>query len=307
MSDAPVAVPPPRATVVMRWRWRVYAHPASWALALGAVLVFVLLVAAAVAANFLGAELLGLAFDGRRDWAFVATSVAVHGTLSIGALLAMVAIHARATGMAARSFVATVPATEPARGYMMAELAESGPPKEGWSPWQAGRWVAMVRAHGSERAFVGHSLSERTRTYECTDQQVEPERLGARGGAGGIARVALLLVLAALAAARQGPVSVLPIALAAAAAAVTVRLVRRRALLVPVVAGQGWVQHGRARWTVADSVLVATGWPQATIRIVGPPGVLVLSLGTKRHQELETLWVRWMHPNPLLGQRPFED
>ena len=36
------------------------------------------------------------------------------------------------------------------------------------------------------------------------------------------------------------------------AVATLVRLIRRRAVFAPVIAGQGWIEHGSARWTVND-------------------------------------------------------
>lgn len=303
--SGPVAMPV--ATVVPRWRWRIYAHPASWVVTIGFVVALVMLLIPVVAAGVLAGELLDVLFGGRRDWAFVAASVATYGALVVGLTLALGAIHSRANRYAARSFIATVPATEPARGFMWAELVESGPPRESWSAGRAGRWMASVRAHGEARAFVSQSLSERTGRFERTDRPVEPERLGANGGSGGFSAAAVLLALAALSAVRSGPISFLPVTLALGAAVIAWRLFRRRAVLLPVVAGQGWVQHGQARWTVADSVLVASGWPQATVRIVGPAGVLVLYLGTRRHGDLEALWVRWMHPHPRCDQRAYEE
>jgi hypothetical protein len=57
---------------------------------------------------------------------------------------------------------------------------------------------------------------------------------------------------------------------------------------------------------VNDSVIVATGWSNARVRVVGPPGVLSMQLQTGRGKDFEALWMRWMHPAPNLGQRAFD-
>lgn len=303
----PAPQPPAAYVVVPRWRWRVWVHPASWALALGTVVVFVFVVILTVAANLLLSEVLRVTLGPELEerWAVRAATFVAHAALVVGGFLLLHSVAARAARVAAQSFAATIPATEPARGYMVAELRESGPPRVSWSARRAGRWVATARSHRGARLYLSQSLADRVRHYDRTDHPVEPERIGS-GAGGGAWHVGVLLVLVALFSWRLGWLSPVPIVLAACALVAGTRLVRRRAMLAPVVAGQGWVQHGDARWTVADSVIVATGWPVATVRVVGPPGVLVLSVRTGRHQDLETLWVRWMHPTVLADQRAFE-
>lgn len=310
-EPAPPAVPAPHPpaefVVVPRWRWRVYVHPASWALALGTVVVFVFVVIVAVAANMLLAEVLRVLVGPELEerWVVRAAEFVAHTALVGGGFVLLHWVASRAARAAAQSFAATIPGTDPARGYMLAELRESGPPKDSWSARRAGRWVAVARSHGAARLYLGQSLADRVRHYDRTDHPVEPERIGP-GAGGGAWHVGVLLVLVAVFSWQFGWLRPVPIVLGAIALLSVIRLFRRRAMLVPVVAGQGWVQHGKARWTAADSVIVASGWPVATVRVVGPPGVLVVSLRTGRHQDLEALWVRWMHPTVLADQRPFE-
>jgi hypothetical protein len=81
-----------------------------------------------------------------------------------------------------------------------------------------------------------------------------------------------------------------------------------------VVAGQGWIQHGAARWTVEDSVVVVTGGPGrhpvlgtgAHVCVVGPPGVMTMRLDARPGRDLGVLWMRWMHPHPNLSQQAFD-
>lgn len=89
-----------------------------------------------------------------------------------------------------------------------------------------------------------------------------------------------------------------------------VRLLLRGGLFEPVVAGQGWVQHGRARWTVEDSSLVITrqSWRTARLSLTGPAGSLRLTLSTREAQAgpLREFWQRWCHPHPRIAQEAFE-
>ncbi|MBL9140592.1 MAG: hypothetical protein JNK53_01885 [Phycisphaerae bacterium] len=94
-----------------------------------------------------------------------------------------------------------------------------------------------------------------------------------------------------------------------AAAIMLVRLVKRRALFEPVVAGQGWIQHGTMRWTVADSAAIIRGRPrrQVKVTVIGPQGALRLTLGAsaKNSTALREFWARWSHPVPRLDQETY--
>ncbi len=94
------------------------------------------------------------------------------------------------------------------------------------------------------------------------------------------------------------------------AAVMGTRLALRGALFVPVVAGQGWVQHGRARWTVLDSVVVIQKRVGKTVSVsvVGPAGAtrFHFSLKPKHDASLREFWRQWAHPNPRLEQQAFD-
>lgn len=94
------------------------------------------------------------------------------------------------------------------------------------------------------------------------------------------------------------------------AALMVTRLLRRGALFEPVVAGQGWVQHGRARWTVEDSVAIIKKRTRngLHISVVGPPGTLSLQVSrrAKKDDAMREFWLRWCHPTPRLEQAAFD-
>jgi hypothetical protein len=169
------------------------------------------------------------------------------------------------------------------------------------------RWLDRAREGRHVRAYVSEHLAARTERYDRTDRPLEPEAIGGGMGRGDVAQI----VACSAAGAGYWWVSgrgLNPITFVCAVAIVAAisRMVRRRSLFAPVVAGTGWVQHGAVRWTVEDSVLVAMGWANARTCIVGPKGVLVLRLRTSRHRDFEALWVRWMHPVPRLDQPAFD-
>jgi len=307
--SAPGAEPPlarlPQPVIVPSWRWRVWVHPASWVRGLVSVMI---IVGAVIGVIVVTAVLLALLDDLRSG------SPAVFWTLSLlvgaGALVAIVAVARylswRLGRQMATVFAESIPRTEPARSYMVAELAEAGPPRERWTSWRARRWVEQVRQGSDARAFVSMTLSERVLRYDRTDRPVEPERIGGPLGSVAVGQLAIGAALTAGFAVTTSPVSLPTIVAAAATLVSLVRVLRRRALFSPVVAGQGWVQHGSSRWTAEDSVLVATGLVNAKVAIVGPQGVLQLRLRSARQADLEQLWIRWMHPLPNLAQQAFE-
>lgn len=296
----------PEPIVVPTWRWRVWLSPGTWLITLGAFVVYVCLVGASVVVIFsaLGA-MERLALQGAANVA--ANAAAVVAVLVIAAL-AMRDLSRRASRGTALSFAGHIPASDPARAFMLAELAEGGPPKDLWGTWHVRRWLDRVRKGRHARAYVSEHLAARAERYDRTDRPLEPEAIGGGIGRGDLAQVVVCGALGAgswwVSGGRRlnGIMIVCAVVIVAAIA----RMVRRRSLFAPVVAGAGWVQHGSVRWTVEDSVLVATGWANARACLVGPKGVLVLRLRTGRHEDFEALWVRWMHPVPKPDQQAFD-
>ncbi len=296
----------PRWVTVTVWRWRAWVHPPTWAAGVAALMGFSLAVLLGIGLAIACIEVVDRSAPA--PWGMSAWAAVVVG---VGASTAVTALACRgiarwASGRTAESFASVIPEQEPARGMMLADLRESGPPRDSWGSWHAKRWVEEVRRHSEARAFVARSLDERVRRYDVTERPVEPERIGGTAGAGSGVTIGFFAILAALLLWTSGPRSFAAYMFAAAAIGSLVRLVRRRALFAPVVAGQGWIEHGSARWTVKDSIVVVTGWSSAKVRIVGPPGVLTLTLPTARGREFEAFWMRWMHPAPDLRQRAFD-
>lgn len=288
------------------WRWRVWVHPPTWAVGVLALMGFTLLALLGIA---LAAACIGVASRyapdpwGTGTWASVVAAV---GALTAGAALGCRQIARWASQRTAAHFASVIPEREPARALMLAELRESGPPRDAWSGARATRWVEEIRRHSQARAFVGRSLEERVQRYDITDRPVEPERMAGAAGTGSFVLATVFAVVAAYQFWFVGARSILPYVFAGAVIMTVVRLMRRRALFAPIVSGQGWVEHGSARWTTEDSVIYVTGRSSAHVRVVGPPGVLTMSLATGRGKDFEALWTRWMHPAPDLRQRAFD-
>jgi hypothetical protein len=211
----------------------------------------------------------------------------------------------RAAAMAARTFEATIPASEPARGFMVAELQESGPPRDNWTKAKTQRWIRKVRSGSDTRAYLSPWIADRAAKFERTDRPLEPEQIDS-GMASGGRRLVIYAIICGFAVWRFGASSPIVFGFGIGATLLLIRLIRRRALFTPVMVGQGWIQHGVARWTVEDSVLFADGWPNSRVRVIGPHGVLTMNVNTKRGQNLECLWMRWMHPHPNLTQQAFD-
>ena len=296
----------PACVTVRRWRWRVYVHPASWMLGVFTVVVAGLMVAAMIAACFAVSFVLGpnTPFS---QWStmqqvivIVTDLVIVAGGIGLAALFIR-----RAAGMAARTFEATIPASEPARGFMVAELQESGPPRDNWTKAKTKRWIRKVRSGSDTRAYLSPRIADRVAQFERTDRPLEPEQIESGMASGGRLLV-IYAIICGFAMWRFGPFSPSVIGFGVGAILLLIRLIRRRALFTPVMVGQGWIQHGVVRWTVEDSVLFADGWLNSRVRVIGPQGVLTMNVSTKRGQNFECLWMRWMHPHPNLTQQAFD-
>lgn len=295
----------PEPVVVPAWRWRVWLAPGAWLVAVGTLVVVVSVASATfVAAFFAWKAVDHLALPATADVA--ARTAAVVAVLALAAL-ALRDVFRRASRGTALGFAGHVPAGDPARAFMLAELAEGGPPRDSWSAWHARRWLGRVREGRDARAYVSEHLAVRTERYDRIDRPLEPEAIGGGMGRGDIAQVVMCGAVGAgywwVSGRWLNPVTIMCALVIVAAIA---RMVRRRSLFAPVVAGAGWVQHGSVRWTVEDSVLVATGWANARACLVGPKGVIVLRLRTGRHGDFECLWVRWMHPVPRPDQPAFD-
>ena len=296
----------PACVTVPRWRWRVYVHPASWMLGVFTVIVAGLMVAAMIAACFAVSFVLGpnTPFS---QWSTMQQVIVIVTDLVIvcgGIGLAALFIR-RAAGMAARTFEATIPASEPARGFMVAELQESGPPRDNWTKAKTQRWIRKVRSGSDTRAYLSPRIADRVAQFERTDRPLEPEQIDS-GMASGGRRLVIYAIICGFAVWRFGPFSPIVIGFGVGAILLLIRLIRRRALFTPVMVGQGWIQHGVVRWTVEDSVLFGDGWLNSRVRVIGPHGVLTMNVNTKRGQNFECLWMRWMHPHPNLTQQAFD-
>lgn len=302
------ALPPmpwPEPIVVPTWRWRVWINPGTWVVSIATVVVMLILAAITAVAIFLAlAAVEHVGLDG--DLETAASIVAVLLVVGVAVLVARDVMRRAARGTAS-AFVSQIPASDPARAFMLAELSENGPPKDTWGAWHVQRWLDRVREGHPARAFVSAHLAERTARYDRTDRPVEPEEVGGGLGRGDVSRIVACGLAGGAAAWGFGWANIMTIGCAIVVALSVFRMVRRRSMFAPVVAGQGWVQHGSARWNVRDSVMTASGWANARVCIVGPKGVLVLRLRTARHQDLEALWVRWMHPDPRPDQAAFGD
>ena len=301
----------PSFVVVPRWRWRVYLHPASWALSVLAMIGCVVTAITSIAIALGALAVIDEArFEGRAGGAWGAwewiISFVVIGCIVAACIFAIRAILQWSARRCATSFEPTIPVSEPARGFMVAELRESGPPKDNWSAARARRWTNEVRSRCDARIYLTRRLEERAVRYDRTDRPVEPERVGAPTGSNNFGTALFFGGMAAYFAWSGGVRSPFLWLFGFFAVATLVRLIRRRAVFAPVIAGQGWIEHGSARWTVNDSVIVATGWSNARVRVVGPPGVLSLLVQTGRGKDFEALWMRWMHPAPNLEQRAFD-
>ena len=293
----------PEPIVVAPWRWRVWASPAIWLNSVATFVALILVMGVTLFGGFFAVGMVeGLKLEG--VVAFVANAAAL---VMVAVLSGMALRHVMrgASGRMAASFAGRVAADAPARAFMFAELAERGPPTDSWSEARARRWVHLVREGRHARAYLPEPLAERVARYDRTDRPVEPETIGGGMVRGDVARATACAALGTLLLWMRGW-NVITIICGVAVAVIAWRMIRRRAMFAPVVAGAGWVQHGHARWTIDDSVLVATGRGTARTCIVGPPGVLVLRLRTARHRDFETLWVRWMHPDPKPDQPAFD-
>ena len=296
----------PACVTVPRWRWRVYVHPASWMLGVFTVVVLGILsagvVGACVAVSFIVAENASISqwTTAQQVIIIVTDLVIAAGGIGLAALLIR-----RAAAMSARTFEATIPASEPARGFMVAELQESGPPRDPWTTRKTERWLRKVRSASDTRAYLSPWIADRAAKFERTDRPLEPEQIDS-GMASGGRRLVIYAIICGFAVWRFGPFSPIVIGFGVGAILLLIRLIRRRALFTPVMVGQGWIQHGVVRWTVEDSVLFADGWLNSRVRVIGPHGVLTMNVNTKRGQNLECLWMRWMHPHPNLTQQAFD-
>lgn len=323
VSSGPAAGAPfPEPVVVPRWKWRIYVHPASWAVAFGMFAVIVASIAVHVLAGAVAFGLLGRWFGDAAPWfgnpappaglgawttltwVIAVLVVAVLGVSTVASSLWCIR---RLLPVYVRVMMASIPETDPARSFKRAELSESGPPLDGWTKAQAARWLAAVRAGSDARMFASVSIASGAARYDRTDRPVEPERVG---GIAGSRDVGMLLGCAAMAAVgfwRFGATGTLLLALGIVFVTILLRMVRRRTLFSPVVAGQGWIQHGAARWSVEDSVVLATGSrSRAQVCVVGPPGVMTMRLDARPGKDLAVLWMRWMHPHPNLSQQAFD-
>jgi len=322
-EGAAAEVPFPEPVVVPRWKWRVYLHPASWAVALGMIAVILVSVAVHAIAGAVAFGLFGRWFGDAAlpptgtlgtwtstTWVLAGLAVAA---LAVSTIASCMWCIRRLQPVYMRALMATVRDDDPARSLKRAELAESGP-LDSWTKAQAARWLSAVRAGSDARMFVSVPIAKGAEQYDRTDRPVEPERVG---GIAGSRDAGALLGCAAMAAVgfwRFGAATPLFWGFGVAFVAILVRMVRRRTLFSPVVVGQGWIQHGAARWTVEDSVVVVTGRPGrhpvlgtgALVCVVGPPGVMTMRLDARPGKDLGVLWMRWMHPRPNLSQQAFD-
>ena len=296
----------PACVTVRRWRWRVYMHPASWMFGIFTMVVICILAAVVAGACFAVKNIaapnvsISQLSTVQLVTIIVADLVIAAGVFGLAALLIR-----RAAAMTARAFEATIPASEPARGFMVAELQESGPPRDNWTKAKTKRWIRKVRSGSDTRAYLSPRIADRVAKFERTDRPLEPEQIDS-GMASGGRRLVIYAIICGFAVWRFGAFSPILFGFGIGAILLLIRLIRRRALFTPVMVGQGWIQHGVVRWTVEDSVLFGDGWLNPRVRVIGPHGVLTMNVNTKRGQNFECLWMRWMHPHPNLTQQAFD-
>ena len=306
----PVAVSDalPAPVVIRRWRWRVWLHPASWAIGLGAIVALSVLIALHLAVGVAAYSFLERN-AGSTAWTTgqrVVMAIVI-GVLFLSAALSATWLVRRLGRVGTNTFIATIPADDPMRSYILAELEHTGPATDAWRPARARGWMRTLRGGTDARMFVDPVVAERAAHYDRTDRPVEPERVGGIVGSQDGMYLVVCGVFAAVGCWRLGVMAPLVWGFSAGFVAILWRMVRRRTLLAPIIVGQGWIQHGAARWTVDDSAVVATRrLGGAQVRVIGPPGVLTMRLRTGRTQDFETLWMRWMHPNPNLAQQAFD-
>jgi hypothetical protein len=259
-------------------------------------------VGACIAVSFIVAEK-----EVMRQWSTVqqVTIIVTDLVIAAGGIGLAALLIRRAAAMSARTFEATIPASEPARGFMVAELQESGPPRDNWTKAKTQRWIRKVRGGSDTRAYLSPRIADRVAQFERTDRPLEPEQIDS-GMASGGRRLVIYAIICGFAVWRFGAFSPILFGFGIGAILLLIRLLRRRALFTPVMVGQGWIQHGVARWTADDSVLFADGWLNTRVRVIGPHGVLTMNVSTKRGQNFECLWMRWMHPHPNLTQQAFD-
>jgi hypothetical protein len=308
--------PFPAPVVVPRWKWRIFVHPASWAIAFGMFAVIVVSIAVHVLAGAVAFGLFQRWFGDAAlppagavgtwttsTWVIAGLSVAALGVSAIASSLWCIR---RLLRIYVRAMMASIPETDPARSFKRAELSESGPPLDAWTKAQAARWLAAVRTGSEARMFASVPIADRAAQYDRTDRPVEPERVGGIAGSRDAGALLGCAAMAAIGFWRFGAAGPLIWAFGVVFVTILLRMVRRRTLFTPVVAGQGWIQHGEARWSVGDSVVLATGGrSRAQVCVVGPPGVMTMRLDARPGKDLEVLWMRWMHPYPNLSQQAF--
>jgi hypothetical protein len=309
--------PFPAPVVVPRWKWRIFVHPASWAIAFGMFAVIVVSIAVHVLAGAVAFGLFQRWFGDAAlppagavgtwttsTWVIAGLSVAALGVSAIASSLWCIR---RLLRIYVRAMMASIPETDPARSFKRAELSESGPPLDAWTKAQAARWLAAVRTGSEARMFASVPIADRAAQYDRTDRPVEPERVGGIAGSRDAGALLGCAAMAAIGFWRFGAAGPLIWAFGVVFVTILLRMVRRRTLFTPVVAGQGWIQHGVARWSVGDSVVLATGGrSRAQVCVVGPPGVMTMRLDARPGKDLEVLWMRWMHPYPNLSQQAFD-
>lgn len=167
-------------------------------------------------------------------------------------------------------------------------------------------WIATARSTGIT-TWVEKRLESVVRVMERPESPMEPERLGTYWGSLESRFGTVAVALSAFHLLRGNMVAG---GVWALVALINLwRLVARGALFEPVVVGQGWVQHGKARWTVDDSVAylrLRGGNVQVTFE--GPSGMLRTNLPVKpgKTAALVTFWERWTHPHPRLDQTAFD-
>lgn len=78
---------------------------------------------------------------------------------------------------------------------------------------------------------------------------------------------------------------------------------------VPIMMGQGWVEHGKLRWSSLDSIMVVRPSPipgTIDVRVVGRHGSIALFATRVTDPAFQEIWQRWTHPHPNVVQGTFD-
>jgi hypothetical protein len=275
---------------------RGFASLSFWLALVGTVLALVALVGCVVAIH----EIVN-GLGGNRIVMWIGFGVAAAGYV----MLCAAAWRAHARSQLNRA-LAALPIFAPERAFFRARLVQ----QQG-RPWRPSRRAALALREARSTGVVTWVDDRLAPLFAALPRQVqplEPETVGSFMSTFETSFGTIALVVGSTQ--MLGRNWVAGVGWICIGAVFGVRLLMRGGLFEPVVAGQGWVQHGRSRWTVEDSMLVVTrqSWHMVHLTFSGPAGTLRLSLSSRDSQAapLREFWQRWTHPAPRMAQQAFD-